>query len=201
MLFRSELPSDAGSDNVYNITVTASDGTLTNSKAVAITVTNVNETPTDIALSSSSVAENQSSGTTVGTFSTTDPDTGNTFTYTLVSGTGDTDNASFTIESGVLKTAASFDYETKSSYSIRVRSTDQGGLSTDKTFTISVTDVNESPSVTSGSTASFAENATGTVYTAIATDPEGTTLSYSISGTDASLFDINSSTEIGRAHV
>ena len=57
----------------------------------------INSAPTDIALSPSSVAENQPSGTTVGTLSTTDPDAGNTFTYTLVSGTGSTDNASFTI--------------------------------------------------------------------------------------------------------
>ena len=57
----------------------------------------INSAPTDIALTPSSVAENQPSGTTVGTLTTTDPDAGNTFTYTLVSGTGSTDNASFTI--------------------------------------------------------------------------------------------------------
>ncbi|RLS51773.1 MAG: hypothetical protein DWH87_00005, partial [Planctomycetota bacterium] len=37
------------------------------------------------------------------------------------------------------------DYETKNTYSIRVRSTDAGGLSTETTFTISVTDVDETP--------------------------------------------------------
>ena len=51
--------------------------------------------------------------------------------------------------------------------------------------------------VTSGSAATFAENATGTVYTAAATDPDaGTTLSYSLSGTDAALFNIDSSTGV-----
>src|SRR5439155_9733233 len=53
-----------------------------------------NQAPTDIALSNSSVDENQPSGTTVGTLSTTDPDFGDTHTYSLVSGTGDTDNGS-----------------------------------------------------------------------------------------------------------
>ena len=81
----------------------------------------------------------------MGTFSTTDPDAGNTFTYTLVSGTGDTDNGSFTIGGNSLQTAAAFDYEVKNSYSIRVRTTDHGGLSYEQAFTITVTDVNEAP--------------------------------------------------------
>ena len=78
-------------------------------------------------------------GTTVGTLSTTDPDVGNTFTYTLVSGAGSADNASFTISGNVLKTAAVFDYAVKKSYTIRIRSTDQGGLYKEKVFTIEVT--------------------------------------------------------------
>ena len=45
-------------------------------------------------------------------------------------GEGDADNGSFVIPAGTneLRTAESFDFETKSSYSIRVRSTDSGGL-------------------------------------------------------------------------
>ena len=108
-------------------------------------MTNVNESPTDISLSNSSVAENQPSGTTVGNFTTTDPDAGDTHTYTLVAGMGDVDNASFDIVGNQLRTKASFDYETKKSYSIRVRSTDNGAgsLYFEKQFTITVTDVNE----------------------------------------------------------
>ena len=79
----------------------------------------------------------------VGSFTTTDPDAGNTFTYTLVSGTGDTDNNVFTITNNELKTKAVFDYETKNSYSIRIKTTDQGGLSFEKQLTIGVTDVND----------------------------------------------------------
>ncbi len=107
-----------------------------------------NAPPTNIALSNSSMAENQPTGTTVGTFTTTDPDSGDTFTYTLVGGTGDTDNAAFTIAGGTLKTAAEFNFEVKSSYSIRVRSMDAGGLFVEKVFTISVTNVNEAPTIT-----------------------------------------------------
>ena len=62
---------------------------------------------------------------------------------------------------------------------------------------ITVTNVNEAPTITSAATKSFAENGTGTVYTATATDPDaGTTLTYSISGADAALFDINATTGV-----
>jgi hypothetical protein len=57
-----------------------------------------------------------SGGTSVATLSATDADAGDTFTYTLVNGTGSTDNASFTISGNSLRTAAVFDFETKSSY-------------------------------------------------------------------------------------
>ena len=105
--------------------------------------------PTDISLSQAAIAENQPAGSIVGTFATTDPDVGNTFTYSLVSGTGSNDNASFTVSGNQLLTAASFNFEAKNSYSIRVRTTDQGGLWFEKAFTISVTDVDEiAPTVT-----------------------------------------------------
>ena len=160
----------------YAIRVRTTDqGGLWYEKQIAISVTNVNETPTDLALSTSSVAEHQSSGTTVGTFSTTDPDAGNTFIYTLVAGTGSTDNGSFTINgAGQLLTAAAFNYETKSSYAIRVRTTDQGGLWYEKQFTISVTNVNETPTDLALSASSISENqSSGTaIGTFSTTDPD-----------------------------
>jgi lysophospholipase L1-like esterase len=108
-----------------------------------------NHAPTDIALSVTSIAENNAVGDVIGAFSTTDPDTGNTFVYTLVAGVGNVDNASFSILGANLKAGAVFDYETKSNYSIRVRSTDQGGLYFEKVFAITVTNVDESPIITS----------------------------------------------------
>ena len=175
---------DYESKSSYSIRIRSTDqGGLYTEKAFTINVTNVNEQPTDISLSSTSVAENQPAGTAVGTLTTTDPDTGNTFTYRLVSGTGSTDNASFTISGSTLQTAASFNYEAKSSYSVRVRSTDQGGLYTEKAFTISVTNVNEQPTDISLSDTSVAENqpagtAVGTLTT---TDPDtGNTFTYSL---------------------
>ncbi len=85
----------------------------------------------------------------MGTFTTVDT-LGDTFTYTLVSGPGATDNGAFTITGDTLSINASPNFEAKSSYSIRVRTTDQGGLFTEQTFTISVTDVNEAPELRVG---------------------------------------------------
>jgi hypothetical protein len=104
-----------------------------------------NHAPTDIGLSNSTVPENRPIGTTVGTFSTTAQGTGDTFTYTLVAGSGSTDNGSFTIGGSNLQTAASFNYEVKSHYTIRVKSANQDNLSTQKVFAITVSDVNETP--------------------------------------------------------
>jgi Ca2+-binding RTX toxin-like protein len=102
-----------------------------------------NQSPTNLTLSNSNIAENLAIGTVIGNLSTTDPDTGNTFTYSLVTGTGSTDNNLFTIQNNQLKTNAVFDFETKNSYSIRVKTTDQGGLFYEKALTIGITDVQD----------------------------------------------------------
>ena len=187
------------SKNSYSIEVETTDaGGLTYSDTFTINITNVNEQPTNIGLSTSSVDENQPSGTTVGTLSTTDPDAGNTFTYELVSGLTYPDNSSFIIDGDTLKTATSFNYEIRSSYTIRVKSTDQGGLTTEKNITINITNVNESPGPITPTTVSFAENqATGTTITTFnSTDVDAnTTLTWSlVSGvgdTDNDTFDIS----------
>ncbi len=77
----------------------------------------------------------------VGVLTTSDNDINNSFTYSLVSGTGSTDNASFSIVNGSLLSGTGFNFEAKNVYTIRVRSTDQGGLFTEKAFTINITDV------------------------------------------------------------
>jgi hypothetical protein len=82
----------------------------------------------------------------VGTFQPTDPDVGETFTYTLVAGSGSNDNASFRINGANLETVGSFNFESRSLYRIRVRVTDSGGFTLQQAFLIDVTDVNEAPS-------------------------------------------------------
>lgn len=119
-------------------------------QAIPFTVTNGSVTtrtcaPTDITLSNNIVAEDQPVDTVVGDFSSTDPDMGDTFTYSLATGIGGTDNASFNILGSSLRTSEVFDYETKNSYMILVRSTDQGGSYFEKVFLITVLDEKEEP--------------------------------------------------------
>ncbi|MCX7722813.1 MAG: cadherin domain-containing protein [Verrucomicrobiae bacterium] len=160
-------------------------GGLWTEKVFSITITNVNEPPVDIALSNNAVPENRPAGTPVGSFSTTDPDAGGTFTYALVAGPGDDDNAAFVITNNVLYTAVPFDYEAKSTYSIRVRSTDQGGLYTEKVFTVAILNTNEPPTDLALSGAGVAENQpAGTLVGYFSTfDPDvGETFEYSLVG-------------------
>ncbi|HUG67973.1 MAG TPA: cadherin domain-containing protein, partial [Pirellulaceae bacterium] len=168
----------------YSIRVQSLDaGGLSVEQILAITVDNVNEAPTGIALSNSTVAEDAAVDTVVGLLSTTDPDSGDTHTYSLVAGDGDTDNASFTIVGDELQTAVTLDFETQETYSIRVQSTDQGGLSVEQILTITVTNVNEAPTEVMLSNSIVAEDAVigATVGTLTTTDPDnGDTHTYSL---------------------
>ncbi|WP_199328239.1 choice-of-anchor I family protein [Cylindrospermum sp. FACHB-282] len=126
-----------------NIKVTATDiSNASVSDVFKLTVVNTNDAPTDLALSATSINENVPANTIVGTFTTSDPDTDNTFIYNFVSGTGATDNDDFIIDGNILKIKNSPDFETKSTYNILVSSTDQNGLSFEKLLAINVNDIN-----------------------------------------------------------
>ena len=108
-----ENRTDVGGNNVYDVTVQVSDGTVTDSQAIAVTVTNVNEAPTITyqgggASAAVSVNENK---TTVGEVLTSDPDAGSTLTYSIVGGA---DAARFAINAatGVLRFVTAPDFET-----------------------------------------------------------------------------------------
>ncbi len=81
---------------------------------------------------------------------TTDPDPGNTFTYSLVENATYPDNIAFQISGNTLKTNAVFDFETKAAYTIKVQTNDGRGGVLAKEFTISVMDVNDSSVTISG---------------------------------------------------
>ena len=146
----------------YTVMVVASDGTASASITVTITVV-LNNPPTFSAIHPRRiVAENTPAGANIGSpISATDPDQGDTLTYTLAGN----DAASFDIvsTSGQLRTKAALDFEMKSGYSVTVTADDgNGGIAT-ITVTISVMDVIERPSrpaaptitATSGSTESL----------------------------------------------
>ena len=143
------------------------------------TKTLVISSPNDITLTSNTVAENQPANTVVGTLSSTHPDT---YSYTLVGGEGDTNNASFTIDGTVLKTVAPFNFESGSSYFIRVLSTNSVGSTFEKSLEITVTNVNDAPVLLDASY-TFNQGKFKSVQLA-GSDDDGDTLSYRISGTN-----------------
>ncbi|MHC4872295.1 MAG: cadherin domain-containing protein, partial [Planctomycetota bacterium] len=149
-VLRTAAGFDYEAQDTYSILVRSEDGNGGfYEESFAVNVDDVNDAPSDITIDNNSVDENQVTGTTVGTFSSTDPDVGDTHTYSLAAGVGDTDNASFTIDgAGNLKTASVFDHEAKNNYSIRVRSDDGNGGVHEETVNIAVNDIYEAPPVT-----------------------------------------------------
>jgi hypothetical protein len=89
---------------------------------LTITISDVNETPTNITLSNSAIQEHNPADAVIGDLSTTDPDSGQTFTYTLVT---NPDNK-FKIAGSQLLANAVLEYEDNTSYTIRIRTTDNG---------------------------------------------------------------------------
>ena len=182
----------------HNVTVRVTDsGGNTYDEVMPVTVTNTNETPTDLSITASTVAENAANGTAVGTVSTTDQDAGETFTYSLVNDQG----GRFAINSstGVVTVAdgSLLDYETRASHDITVRVTDSGGNTYDEVMTVNLTNTNETPTDLKLTNVEIAEGAANgtSVGTAAATDADaGETFTYSLTDTAGGRFAINSST-------
>ena len=183
-----ENPVDTDMDNIYVVVLTAIDGdgnAATATQSWTVTITDENDAPTDITLLTNSIDENAGAGVVIGTFSTTDEDFFGTHTYALNNNT-----ANFTLSAnGTLTAAISFDYEIQSSYIISVTTTDEGGKTFSKDFTITVNnDANEAPVISSANTFIVLENTTA-VATLSATNGNGTvTFSASITGTNAAAF-------------
>ena len=98
----------------------------------------INAAPTDIALSDAEIAENSAVGTVVGTLTATDPDTGETFTFSEVGNAPE-----FSIVGNEVRVAAGIDFEAGDSRTITIRVTDSANHTFDKQFTIDILDVKE----------------------------------------------------------
>ena len=97
----------------------------------------VDNLPTDIALSGAVIAENAVIGQVVGSLSASDADPGDTFTYSLIANPG----SLFAIDGNTLVVAAALNYETATAHSLTIRVKDSTNNTFDKNFTIGVTDV------------------------------------------------------------
>lgn len=70
-----------------------------------------------------------------------------TYTFTLVAGAGDDDNATFTLSGTTLAANESFNYEVKKDYTVRIEVNDGKGGIFAQAVAITVVDVNETPTV------------------------------------------------------
>jgi Cadherin domain len=197
-----ESASDANGDGVYEVTIVASDGALSDRQTLLIRVADVNERPSGATLSGDRIIDSALPGTLIGVVRGTDPDAGDSLTYSFAPGGNAGSLFSVDAASGELTLAAGavLDYETAPFHIVTIRVTDAGGLTHDQTFVIRVVDTNDAPIIISdggGSTAtvSLFENE-GNATTVVASDADiGTLLTYSIvGGADAARFTIDAIT-------
>ncbi len=167
----------------HNVTIRISDGVHTYDEAFVITVNDLNENPTDLTLSNTTIAENSSVGTVIGTLGATDPDLpGDSFTYTI---TSDPDGV-FQIVGNQLRVGANMDFETANSHNVSIRVSDGNGGTRTEAYVINVTDVNDVPVVSFGTAAIVGHGGERVLTTAMltATDVDNADpgLIYEISG-------------------
>ena len=132
----------------------------------------------------------------VGALAAVDPDSGDTFTFTLVDDAG----GRFAVSGANLVLAKAVDYETAQSHTVTVQVTDSAGNSFEKDLTIGVTDVapgaptdanSEANSVVEG-----AASGTEVGITALASDVNGGTVTYSLDDDAGGRFAIDPNTGV-----
>ena len=203
---RTKAELDHEDEDEYTVTVTATDpGGGTGTVTVTITVTDVNEGPEVSGRNSYTVEENQElSGAD---FFATDPE-GDSVARWSLSGT---DRGDFNIsQDGELTFRNTPNYESPSDsnrnneYLVTVRASD-GQYTGMLNVAVTVRDANEAPEFASSSKSrtsfTYPENSTYALYTYQATDPEGGTITWSVSGTDGGDFDIGESGALSFANV
>ena len=148
-----EMPADTGGNNVYNVTVKVTDGRdLSDTRDIAVTVTNVNEAPTITSgPTTMNVAENS---TAVGAYTASDVDLPTTLTWSVEPAD---DGSFFEIDpsSGELSFINAPDFEDKqdadgdNAYDVTVKVTDSGSpaMSATRDVAVTVTNVNEGAGV------------------------------------------------------
>src|SRR6185436_4839354 len=143
----------------------------------AITVGDVNETPTDINLSGNTVVENVA-GAVIGALSAIDPDAGDTHSFEVSDNRFEVVNGQLKLKDGV-----SLDFESEPNLNVTVVATDSAGNKVQETFSLSVGDVNEAQTALSLDHSQILENAPGAVVgTLTVADPDaGDSQSFQVS--------------------
>jgi len=137
----------------------------------------INEAPTDIQLSNTTITENTNIGTVLGKLSTTDEDYRENFTYSII------ENEFLEIDNDNIIIKEKLNFEENENIETQIIVTDKGGLSFTKNISITIEDINEAPSLLELSNNKVIENTTiGTVVgTLSAIDEDANqTVTYSI---------------------
>jgi len=175
------------SQTQYTIEVTSTDGLVSMTEEITIYVVNDNEAPS-LAVQDFSISEASSLNSVVATAVGNDPEN-TTISYSL-SGGGD----KFTIDNnGQITLTDNLDYENNTTYELTVFASD-GFFSVPKIITVTITDANDAPSLSSSvAFNSFLENTAvgSTIATSTFSDPESDTLSFSLSGTGSDKFSVD----------
>ena len=195
-----ETPQDSDADNVYQLSLSVSDGANVTNQTISIEVTNVNEPPSFTNSSVDIVTYENDTNFFHTIEAATDPDQGQQLTYTI----SGTDQADFSFDPATLWLAfittpnyeIPQDQNSDNTYQLTITASD-GEYSASQDLSIEVTNVNEPPSFTESSVAlATAENNTSFTHTVeAATDPDqGQQLTYTISGTDQADFNFDPAT-------
>ena len=166
-----DLAAGVTRDDSFSYTIDDGQGG-SDSATVTVTVTGENDPPFDIQLSNDTVPDSLAVGATVGVLSASDPDTGDGASFTIQN---DPDGK-FQITGDLLQLADSLDVDLSSSHSVTVRVTDDGGLFFDESFTITVTDGNVDPEITTNQVLVLDEGAASaiTMFDLAASDVDNT---------------------------
>jgi VCBS repeat-containing protein len=192
-------------------TLSATDGSTSATQVFTINAAGVYDTPSytssPVALSYTDTAANDTFNSSTGTITATDAE-GTAVTYGI-SGVTATSGVSSKVGSyGTLNltTSGSYTYTpnnlntlTTGSYTdtFTLSSNNNGSPAATQGFTVNVTGAYDTPIITSSSSATFIGNTTGSAYTIAATDQDqGASLSYAITGANASQFNVNSTTGV-----
>ncbi|MEZ6135352.1 MAG: cadherin domain-containing protein [Pirellulaceae bacterium] len=144
-----EMHEDSDMNGVYEVLVVVSDGLLSDSQLIRVSLTDTDEfdvtDPVDTDASLNLVDENSAPGTSVGliVYAVDNDATNSLVTYSLTDDAG----GRFAIDSitGAVTTAVALDHEASALHQITVRATSADGSTSEADFVISVADINERP--------------------------------------------------------
>ena len=137
----ARYPSNYYITPIYRVTIEGTSSGVTINKEFTISIIDVPQAPTSIDIINGIgkyIPEDTPIKTFLGDLYTIDRNQSNYFTYQFVSGTGSTDNNLFIIDNDKLYTNTLFNYRTKNSYSIRLKSTDNTNLSVEHVLILNV---------------------------------------------------------------